>query len=96
MKIIEQRSADPGLSDRRQGCERYPESGSTFVMAKNVQKRFRRNPTDSLHIASAEMGAADVLRTTDDKLEKASANLALNIESCEFPGVCMGDIECRV
>ena len=34
---------------------------------------------DSLHIASAEVAGADVLITTDDKLEKMAEKLKLNV-----------------
>ena len=35
---------------------------------------------DSLHIATAEYAGADILLTTDDKLEKMSAKLKLNVK----------------
>jgi predicted nucleic acid-binding protein len=35
---------------------------------------------DALHIASAEKGEADYLLTTDDRLEKACANLPLSVK----------------
>ena len=47
--------------------------------AEEIQKESNIKLFDSLHIASAEMGAADALLTTDDKLEKASANPTLKL-----------------
>lgn len=35
---------------------------------------------DSLHIAAAEEGKADVMLTTDDKLEKMAENLNLKVK----------------
>ena len=35
---------------------------------------------DSLHIAAAEAAEADVMLTTDDKLEKMAAKLELNVK----------------
>ncbi len=48
--------------------------------AREIRKQSRINTFDSLHIASAEVGEADVMLTTDDKLEKMSGKLDLKIK----------------
>lgn len=48
---------------------------SQEIMAKSKIRAF-----DSLHIAAAEAAEADVLLTTDDKLEKMAMNLELGVK----------------
>ncbi len=48
--------------------------------AREIRKQSRIKTFDSLHIASAEVGEADVMLTTDDKLEKMSGKLDLKIK----------------
>lgn len=47
--------------------------------AKEIRKQSKIKTFDSMHIASAEAGKADVMLTTDDKLEKMCEKLDLKV-----------------
>lgn len=48
--------------------------------AKNIMSISNIKNFDSLHIASAEYAGADIMLTTDDKLEKMAAKLELHVK----------------
>lgn len=47
--------------------------------SKEIMKRSKIRTFDSLHIAMAEAAKADVMLTTDDKLEKMAGKLELKV-----------------
>lgn len=49
------------------------------VRAKEIRSQSNIHIFDSLQIACAEAGGADVMLTTDDKLEKMASRLDLNV-----------------
>lgn len=48
--------------------------------AKEIKEQSKIKTFDSLHIAAAEAGNADIMLTTDDKLEKMSEKLDLKVK----------------
>ncbi len=58
---------------------RIEENDDIDNRAKEIRSLSNIHMFDSLQIASAEAGGADIMLTTDDRLEKMSARLALNV-----------------
>lgn len=58
---------------------RIEENDDIDNRAKEIRSQSNIHMFDSLQIACAEAGGADVMLTTDDKLERMSARLALNV-----------------
>lgn len=55
------------------------ESNNIDTRAEEIRNQSNIRMFDSLQIACAEAGGADVMLTTDDKLEKMAAHLALKV-----------------
>ncbi|MDR0853258.1 MAG: PIN domain-containing protein [Clostridiales Family XIII bacterium] len=55
-------------------------SEAVLLRAKDIQSVSSIRSFDALHIAFAESGGLDYFITTDDRLEKACANLSLNVK----------------
>ncbi|MDO4339224.1 MAG: PIN domain-containing protein [Eubacteriales bacterium] len=50
------------------------------IRSQKIMQQSKIRTFDSLHIAAAEMAQADVMLTTDDKLEKMAARLELEVK----------------
>lgn len=48
--------------------------------SQEIMKQSKIRTLDSLHIAAAEIAGADVMLTTDDKLEKMAGRLDLKVK----------------
>lgn len=57
-----------------------PYSEKILRRSKEIMEQSKIRPFDSLHIASAEIAEANVMLTTDDKLEKIAAKLRLKVK----------------
>ena len=57
-----------------------PYSEQILVRSKEIQETTNIRSFDALHIASAEMANADVVLTTDDKLERACLGIQLKVK----------------
>jgi predicted nucleic acid-binding protein len=60
--------------------ENIPLSSSIVKRAEAIMNATSIRSFDALHIASAEVGGADYLLTTDDRLEKAYAKIASKVK----------------
>lgn len=61
--------------------ENIPYNIDIKKQAKKLQAQSSIRSLDSLHIASAEWGKADIFLTTDDRLVRACRNLSLSIRT---------------
>lgn len=59
---------------------RVPYTADIRKRSQEIMKQSKIRTFDSLHIATAESIAADVMLTTDDKLEKMAARLKLKVK----------------